>query len=158
MTRFLPLSAALAALSCATAGATGAEALELGPAAIRELSVPGKVTLVVCFASWSDGAKVALPPLAQLAESHSAALAVKALAVDEDQRLVPPFLEQLGIRWDYSPDPGGAHCRGLGLQSVPGVLVVDATGARQGSLEGHGADVAQRSEKLARELIGEPHR
>jgi thiol-disulfide isomerase/thioredoxin len=156
MRRAAPLLAALG-LACATPApqvAFGA----LSPAQLQapppSLLAPGKISIVAVFASWSDGAKVALPRLSRLAQEAGGAIALRLVAVDEDQRFVAPFLAELHVAATPLPDPGADVARGLGVRTVPAVLVVDAAGAVSGAFAGHGIDVAQRTEELCRRLLG----
>ena len=93
-----------------------------------QLERPGKIVVVVFFATWSEAARAVLTQVEKL-HSELAAQGVEAIgvAIDEDQRFVAPFVGELGLTFEVLADPGARKAERLArLEAVPTVAVLDA--------------------------------
>ncbi|MGI5861818.1 MAG: TlpA disulfide reductase family protein [Myxococcales bacterium] len=93
-----------------------------------QLDRPGKVVVVVFFATWSEAARAVLAEVEEL-QARLAGQGVEAVgvAIDEDQRFVAPFVRELGLTFEVLADPGARETQRIArLESVPTVAVLDA--------------------------------
>ena len=119
---------------------------------------PGKVVIVVFFATWAEAARGLLPRLEQLAGTlPDGQVELLGVALDEDQRFVEPFLRELGVTFEVLSDPGGRRTgQAATLEALPGLVVLDPQGAvRAVSGESDAAAIAEIA-RVAAALVPSP--
>ncbi|BDG10588.1 TlpA family protein disulfide reductase [Anaeromyxobacter paludicola] len=163
------LLAALLSAACAGPHANVRAAAKIGqPLAVdgtdlngRRLDLAegqGKVRIVDFWATWCEPCKEYFPALDRLyLELGERGFAVYAVAFDEDQAQLPPFLAAVpvhfGIYWDKG---GAANASRYEVARLPTTLVVDRRGVIRFVHEGYDATTFADERREVEQLLAEP--
>lgn len=116
---------------------------------------PGKVNLMVFWATWSEPDKQELIKIQEIAQRFGPAkLAVIAVSVDESPDLLPAFAKTYGLRFPIAWDAGRRLGQLYRPATDPATYVVDRAGVirflHSGYHDGEQAKIASEIESLLR--------
>jgi thiol-disulfide isomerase/thioredoxin len=172
--RWLPLGAALLALSVFAAPARAQDGPPLAPgtrapafqtttlsgAPLSLRSLRGKVVLVDIWATWCGPCRMATPVLQGLHKAYAPhGLRVVGLSVDDDSTKdqVPQFVKYFGITYTVSASPEKNHRIAYLYRSegIPSQYLIDKKGIVRWSQSGYSPDEGERLSNLIQKLLAE---
>lgn len=106
----------------------------------------GKTVVIYFFASWSPPSMAELEGVRSLAAARSDELQVLGVCLDSDPVAVPSLLADHHIGWPVYCDGagwGGALVRGLGINALPAIWIVDRDGILRSVAGRPGASAAR---------------
>jgi cytochrome c biogenesis protein CcmG, thiol:disulfide interchange protein DsbE len=117
----------------------------------------GRVLVVDFWATWCDPCREELPALDQLAaELGDRGLSVYAVSFDEDRAQIPPFLEEVKVRFPVVWDQGGeANASRFGIERLPTTILVDKKGVVRFVHEGYNPRIAAQQRREIEMLLAE---
>jgi len=114
----------------------------------RVKRTPGKVTVIVFFATWHEPSKKAFPKLQELVDRYAArGLELFAISVDEEPTQVAAFANMNGARFPVAWDDGMQTAKLWHPNMMPTFFIIDRNGKNQGHLGGWHDDDKEMLEK-----------
>lgn len=172
--RWVPLLL-LSVAACATPGAQTRQALTEQPQPITGAALDftlkrwpdgatyqlasdrGSVVLLDVWATWCEPCRDSLPLYINLEKTLSAqGLKVVTLNVDEDERMIEPFVRDLKLGLPVLLDPGGRLVEErLHVRVMPTSLLIDRRGVVRAIEEGFAGEILPKYLKQLSELLEE---
>ena len=92
-------------------------------------SLAGKRTWIVFNATWCSSCRAEIPEVQRLAERND--VEMLAIYLNEDQSIVAPYAQRLGLTYRQIPDPDGKITASFGIVSVPSHVLIGKDGSVQ---------------------------
>jgi thiol-disulfide isomerase/thioredoxin len=100
---------------------------------------PAAVTLVGLWATWCPSCRSELPDLIALGKELSeSGVRLVLVSVDRTPEKAVRYLENMAYAGDVAYDPGARSATKIGIEGIPTVLVLDASGKEQARIIGSG--------------------
>jgi thiol-disulfide isomerase/thioredoxin len=137
-TLLLALALAPFAARPAAAGLAGLDLVDAQGARLTE-TAPAGVTLVGLWATWCPSCRTELPELVALGhELSERGVRLVLVSVDRTPEKAARYLEGMAYAGDAAYDPGARSATKIGIEGIPTVLVLDASGKEQARIVGSG--------------------
>lgn len=116
----------------------------------------GKVVLLDVWATWCEPCKDSLPLFQEMLKQYGPqGFSVYTVNVDEDERMVQPFLDAAKVTLPVLLDPEATVERTLGVNKVPTTFLFDRRGTLRYVHEGFSDEHLGRTQRQVEELLAE---
>lgn len=116
----------------------------------------GKVVLLDVWATWCEPCKDSLPLFQEMLKQYGErGFAVYTVSVDEDVRMVQPFLDEAKLTLPVLLDPNATVEQSLGVNKVPTTYLIDRQGKLRYVHEGFSDEHLGKTQVEIEELLAE---